>query len=204
MSGENKALTTFGASPALTLGAKRASALYGIIGATVFAALTYVGANIFIPLTPVPLTLQTLFVLLAGAVVGGRYGTLGQFMYVGLGSLGLPIFATHAGGLGILGGPTGGYLLSFLVVPFLISALINRKPSSVVWQACVFSAGTVVIFAMGVAHLTLFYTHNFIASLQVGVFPFIPGAIFKVAAAVSIYRSYAALANRRRERSIRG
>jgi biotin transport system substrate-specific component len=168
-----------------------------VLGALAFTALTYVGANIYIPLQPVPITLQTLFVLLAGAVIGGRYGALGQFLYVGLGALGLPLFAAHTSGFGVLFGPTGGYLLSFLFVPFFVAAFI-RKSSSVLWQAGVFSVGTAIIFAFGVAHLALFYTHNLTAALYVGLLPFLPGAVFKIVAAVSIYRSLSALVRRRR------
>ena len=171
--------------------------LYGAAGALLFAALTFVGANIVIPLPPVPITLQTLFVLLAGAVLGGRFGSMGQFVYLSAGTLGLPVFAGQFCGWGIVAGPTGGYLLSFIVTPFLVGALIKRS-SSIMWQAAVFSLGTLVIFAMGVAHLTWFYTHNFAAALSVGVLPFIPGAVFKIVAAVSIYRSITALKKYRR------
>jgi biotin transport system substrate-specific component len=171
--------------------------LYGAAGAVVFAALTFVGANIYIPLKPVPITLQTLFVLLAGAVIGGRYGALGQFLYVGLGALGLPFFAAQSSGWGVIVGPTGGYLLSFLLVPFFVGAFI-RKSSSIIWQTGVFSAGTLMIFALGVAHLTAFYTHDLAAAVYVGLLPFLPGAVLKVFAAVSIYRSVSALARSRR------
>lgn len=194
MFGENKTLTNgYETTLVMTKGSRRV--LCGFIGAAAFAGLTFVGANIYIPLMPVPITMQTLFVLLAGAIAGGRYGSLGQFAYVGLGAVGLPVFATHVGGLGILAGPTGGYLYSFIVTPLLISALIGRS-NSIAWQVSVFAAGTAVIFAFGVSHLVLFYTHDLATALRVGLLPFIPGAIFKIAAAVSIYRSYTALRRR--------
>jgi hypothetical protein len=72
-----------------------------LIGSVVFAGLTIVGANVYIPLMPVPVTLQTLFVLLAGAAIGGRYGTLSQILYVGMGAAGVPVFAGHLGGLSV-------------------------------------------------------------------------------------------------------
>ena len=194
MFGENKALTN-GYETTLIMARGSRRVLYGIIGAVVFAGLTFVGANITIPLMPVPITMQTLFVLLGGAVVGGRYGALGQFMYVGAGAMGLPVFASHLGGLGILAGPTGGYLYSFIITPLLISALLGRS-RSIAWQAAVFTAGTALIFVFGVAHLALFYTHDLTTALRVGFLPFVPGAIFKIAAAVSIYRSYTALRGR--------
>ncbi len=194
MFGDNRALTNnYENTVVVAQGSRRV--LYGVVGATFFAGLTFVGANIYIPLIPVPVTMQTLFVLLGGAVLRGRYGALGQIVYVGLGALGLPVFATHVGGLGILAGPTGGYLYAFLVAPLLVAALLGRS-WSIAWQASVFAAGTLVIFAFGVAHLTLFYTHDLAAALRVGALPFIPGEVFKIVAAVSIYRSYRALRRR--------
>lgn len=177
-----------------TAGRARSVALT-IAGAAALAALTWVGSNIYIPLSPVPVTLQTLFVLLAGSVAARRTGVLGQGLYVGAGALGLPVFAGGLAGLGILAGPTGGYLLSFLVAPWVVSRIIARK-SSLRVQVTAFSAGTAVIFLFGVTHLALFYTHDVVAALRVGLLPFVPGALFKIAAAVSIHRSYTALRER--------
>jgi biotin transport system substrate-specific component len=169
----------------------------GIVGAIVLATLTWVGANIYIPLVPVPVTLQTLFVLLAGSIVGSRYGVLSQFLYVGIGALGLPVFAGGLAGAGVIAGPTGGYLLSFLVAPVVVSRLIQRG-NSLAWQFATFTIGTMIIFVLGVSHLAAFYTHDIGNALRVGFLPFVPGAILKIVAAVSIYRSYSALARQRR------
>jgi biotin transport system substrate-specific component len=167
----------------------------GLAAAVAFALLTWVGANIYIPLVPVPVTLQTLFVLLAGSIAGARSGLLAQTLYVGGGALGLPLFAGGISGLAVLGGPTGGYLVSFLVAPIVVSRLIRRS-DSLAAQAGAFSIGTLVIFALGVSHLAAFYTHDLGTALRLGLVPFIPGAILKVVAAVSIHRSYHALARR--------
>jgi biotin transport system substrate-specific component len=158
-----------------------------------FAALTFAGANIVIPLQPVPITLQTLFVLLAG---DRGWGATSQTLYVGAGALGLPVFAGGLAGWGIIAGPTGGYLVGFAVAPLVVGALIHRRPSTL-WQGGVFVLGTAVIFALGLAHLALFYTHDLGGALAVGLFPFVPGAVLKVVAATSIYRSYGALRARR-------
>ena len=96
----------------------------------------------------------------------------------------------------MIGGPTAGYLLSFLFVPFLVGRLLPKFPS-IRWQVFVFSAATAVIFAFGLAYLALFYTHSLSAAVTVGLVPFLPGAAIKIAAATSIYRSFCALANRR-------
>jgi biotin transport system substrate-specific component len=183
---------------AATVSGSRALAR-GLIGSVVFAVLTIVGANVYIPLMPVPVTLQTLFVLLAGAAIGGRYGTLSQVLYVGMGAAGVPVFAGHLGGLSVFAGPTGGYLLSFLIVPYLVSRLMGRLPT-LRRQVFSFSVGTGLIFVMGVSHLAVVYTSDLSLALRLGMLPFIPGAIFKIFAATSITRSYQALRSRSRSR----
>lgn len=158
----------------------------------VFTGLTVLGANVMIPIEPVPITLQTLFVLLAGASIGRGWGSLSQALYLGLGVLGLPFFAGGASGAAVLAGPTGGYLVSFLVAPFVVGALLRRsqRPG---WQIASFVAGTIVIFTLGITHLTLFYTHDLGQAFAVGLVPFLPGAVFKIVAAYSIHRSSQAL-----------
>lgn len=164
----------------------------GMLGALLFAGLTFVGARIHIPLQPVPITLQTLFVVLGGAILGTRFGALGQGFYIGVGALGVPVFAESVAGFGVLAGPTGGYLLGFLVAPAFVGYSIRRH-SAFWWQFVVFFFGSLIILSLGVLHLTLFYTHDLLQSLRVGYLPFVPGDLLKILAAVSIYRSYRAL-----------
>lgn len=102
---------------------------------TLFAALTAIGARVAIPLpfTPVPVTLQVLFPLLAGLLLGSRRGALSQAEYVAAGLAGLPVFAKGGSGLAYLFGPTGGYLLGFIAAAFLVGELVamNRRKSAV-------------------------------------------------------------------------
>jgi biotin transport system substrate-specific component len=171
-------------------GTRRIAAGLGL--ALAFAGLTALGANIVIPIEPVPITMQTLFVLLAGASIGAGWGSLSQWIYVGLGVAGLPIFASGLSGAGVLAGPSGGYLISFLVTPWLVGTMLRRS-QRIGWQVFSFIAGQLLILLLGVAHLTLFYTHDFSRSLAVGVVPFLLGDAFKIFAAVSIHRSSQAL-----------
>jgi biotin transport system substrate-specific component len=164
----------------------------GIALACLFAGLTALGASIVIPLQPVPITMQTLFVLLAGASIGRGWGSLSQWLYVGLGVAGVPLFAGGAAGFAILGGPTGGYLVGFLVAPWVVGTLLRRS-DRIGWQALAFVAGKLVIVTLGVAHLALFHTHDWSQAIAVGALPFLPGGAFKVLAALSIHRSSSAL-----------
>src|SRR5712671_3994614 len=149
-------------------GVRRIAAGLGL--ALGFAALTAMGAHIVIPIEPVPITMQTLFVLLAGASIGAGWGSLSQWFYVMLGIAGLPMFAGGAAGAGVITGPTGGYVISFLVTPWLVGWMLRRS-SRAGWQVVSFTAGQILILTLGVAHLTLFYTHDLARSLAVGVVP---------------------------------
>jgi biotin transport system substrate-specific component len=164
----------------------------GIALSLLFAGLTVVGANIVIPIQPVPITLQTLFVLLAGASIGLGWGSLSQAIYLGLGVAGMPVFAGGAAGGAVFGGPTGGYLFSFLVAPLVVGWLLRRSMATS-WQVFAFIVGTAVIFLFGVTYLAVFITHDMGRALVVGLLPFLPGAVLKIVAAVSIHGSSQAL-----------
>ncbi|MDQ1330177.1 MAG: biotin transport system substrate-specific component, partial [Thermodesulfobacteriota bacterium] len=88
--------------------------------ASLLAALTAVGAYIAIPVGPVPIVLQSLFILLAGLLLGSTWGVAGVGIYLLAGAFGLPVFAGGAGGIGRFLGPTGGYLLGFLPAVYII------------------------------------------------------------------------------------
>lgn len=164
-----------------------------------FACLTAAGAEIRIPIQPVPITLQTLFVLLSGAIIGSRFGSLSQSIYVLLGMLGVPFLAGAAGGLAVLMGPTGGYLAGFVVAAFVVGRLISVR-DGFAWHLSVFSIGALVILTIGVLHLSLFYTHNLSLAIKLGFVPFLIGDSLKVFAAASIYGSFTALTARRHQR----
>lgn len=148
-----------------------------------FVVMTALGAHVRIPLpfSPVPITLQTFFVLLCGATLGRKFGTLAQGGYVGLGVLGIPLFQGYGAGLLHLAGPTGGYLIGFIAAPFIVGSLIKRN---VVFAM---SLGLSVIYVCGVSWLMLGYKFDFSNAVYLGFIPFIPGAVCKLIAASWIY-----------------
>ena len=99
------------------------------IGLFCFIILTALGAYVRIPLpfTPVPITLQTFFVLLSGAVLGRKWGSASQMGYLLLGIVGLPVFAGAGAGFAYLFGPTGGYIIGFIVASWLVGRIIHQK-----------------------------------------------------------------------------
>jgi len=123
---------------------------------SLFVALTAIGSFMTFPLYPVPITLQTFFTYLAGAILGSRLGALSQLVYVLLGCIGLPVFAGGKAGLGVLLGPTGGYLTGFIFSAFVIGGLCEAKQNpSFVWILTSMIIGTAVIYAVGAVQLSL-------------------------------------------------
>jgi biotin transport system substrate-specific component len=157
--------------------------------ASMLAALTAVGAYIAIPIGPVPIVLQNLFVYLTGLLLGSRWGLLGIAAYLLAGAVGLPVFAGGKGGIGHLIGPTGGYLLGFLPAVALIGMITERTGGKLLFALAALIAGTVVIYACGVTWLSIVTGMTFAKSLLVGMVPFLIGDAIKIAAALFIAKS---------------
>ena len=156
----------------------------GMTYAAMFGAMTAIGAYIIIPLPPVPITLQTFVMYLAASLLGGRLGALSQTVYILLGVIGLPVFAGGKAGLGVLIGPTGGYLMGFIIGAYIIGRMLeSRKHSGYVWIALSLIAATVVIYICGVAQLSVVAQLSLKKAITVGVLPFLIGDAIKIAAA---------------------
>jgi biotin transport system substrate-specific component len=161
--------------------------LRGMIYAAMLAALTAIGANLNIPLPLVPLTLQTLFVFLAGALLGATHGGLSQIIYILLGLIGLPVFSKGQSGLGVLLGPTGGYLFGFILAGFLIGILIDfKKNPEIIWMVFAMGIGLLVIYACGVTQLYYTSKRTFEEALIAGALRPLPGDIIKMLVAAII------------------
>ena len=160
-----------------------------VMGVTIFTTLTTLGAFVRIPLpfTPVPITLQTFFVLLGGAVLGSAAGSSSQSLYLILGAGSLPVFAGARGGLSHLAGPTGGYLIGFVVAAYLVGKMVERK-DSLMWLTLAMLAGTGVIYLLGGLRLGWFLRVGIKETLYLGVIPFLPGDILKLVSVVLVYK----------------
>ena len=156
-----------------------------------FALLTALGARLSIPLTPVPITMQTFFVLLGGLMLGSRLGASAQTLYVALGALGVPVFAGRALGFACLLGPTGGYLVGFVAAAWLVGQLargLDPKSPRAAWQVmAVLAAGTVAIYVPGVYWLARVTGMGFRSALVAGVLPFLPTDALKAVLAASVW-----------------
>ena len=172
-------LSHAGTLPAAVTG-RRAAAIVA------FALLTAVGAfaRIPLPFTPVPITLQTFFVLAAGIYLGGRDAAASQGLYVGLGAAGLPVFA-GGGGLEHLLGPTGGFLLSFPIAAWLVGASL-QPGGRLARSIAVLAAAMALVFALGATWLALVMGVGLGTAFTLAVLPFLPGAALKIAAAAAL------------------
>jgi biotin transport system substrate-specific component len=157
--------------------------------ASLFGALTAAGAYLFIPIGPVPIVLQNMFVFLAGVLLGSRWGLASVAIYLLAGLCGLPVFAGGTGGIGRILGPTGGFLLGYLPVVFLIGLVAEQRPGRMTWDVAAMLAGTVVLYACGVAWLKWVTAMPLGKALAAGMLPFLPGDALKIAAAALIARA---------------
>jgi len=140
------------------------------------ALLTAAGAKVAVPLpgTPVPATLQTLPVLLAGLLLGSRIGALSQVVYLTLGLAGLPVFALPGAGPAYLLGPTGGYLLGFVAAAWITGALAPPSPGrGLLRRFAAVIVGIAAIHAAGVLWLALLFAPDTFDAFRVGSLPFI-------------------------------
>lgn len=158
-----------------------------ILGGSLFTALMAQVA-ILLPFTPVPITGQTLAVLLIGATLGARRGALSMATYLAEGLAGLPVFAGGTAGIGRLLGPTGGYLVGFVVAAYVVGWLAergwDRRP---VTTAVAMVIGNGVIYVFGLPWLARFVGPAHV--LPMGLFPFIPGDFLKVLLAAALLPS---------------
>ena len=154
------------------------------------ALLTAGAAQLAIPLQPVPITMQTLAVLLVGSSLGATRGAASMLLYLVLGAVGLPVYSDGTSGFGVLFGSTGGYILGFVFAAALTGWLAQRNWDKKFLGAAVsFLAGTVVIFAFGLVGLGITLGGTLEQTLAWGLYPFIIGGIVKAAIAAAVIPS---------------
>lgn len=166
-----------------------AQQLRNMVYAALMAALTAAGAYIAIPIGPVPIVLQNLFIMLAGLLLGGRWGLISVAVYLVAGAIGLPVFAGGTGGIGKFIGPTGGYLVSYLVAVFLIGTISEKGKGRISVDIGAMILGTLVVYAIGVTWLKVVTGMDFTKAVTVGMLPFLIGDGLKIAAAIPIARA---------------
>jgi biotin transport system substrate-specific component len=157
-----------------------------------FAALTAAGTFIALPLpfSPVPVTLQNLFAVLAGLCLGPFLGSLSTALYLAAGALGAPVFAGASGGIARLLGPTGGYLLGYLFAAF-VAGLVAGQPRtdkrSPLWRLILAAAlALLVVYVPGMLRLKQLMGFGWAQAFMGGLLPFLPGDAAKAVVAALI------------------
>lgn len=157
-----------------------------MIVTALFAAIIGIMAQLTIPLPLVPITGQTLAIGLAATILGAKYGTLTVLVYLGLGAVGIPVFAQMSGGLGSLFGPTGGYLFGFLPTAFIIGFYLEKTSYTLLQAVIANILGMFVALTFGTVWLMIVANLSWKAAFMGGFLPFLVVGIIKAVLAAWI------------------
>ena len=152
----------------------------------VMAALICIAGPLVIPAGPIPLSLASFTIYLAGSILGKKWGTVAAGLYLLIGMIGVPVFSGFSGGFQKLAGVTGGYLIGYLPCAFL-SGLGSEKAEEgkATWMMpLLMAAGTAVLYGIGTAWFMIQTGNALGAALSLCVIPFLPGDAVKIVAAV--------------------
>lgn len=157
-----------------------------VVGASLFVALCARITIPLLPLTPVPLTVQNLGVLLVGLLLGSRRGFAALALYLVEGAIGLPVFnPTGPGGLAQLLGPTGGFLMVYPFVAFLAGYFFDRGAKTFIRAAIAGFLAEILLFAGGLTWLYVF-THSLAKAAYLGLYWFLAAEVIKAMFAAAI------------------
>ncbi len=156
---------------------------------SVFVAFISIGAFIAIPIGPVPIVLQNMFVLLAALLLGPVWGLACIGVYLLIGLAGLPVFSQGGSGLGKLLGPTGGYLLGYIPCVAATAALSRVFDKKLPTDIFAMVVGSLIVYAAGVPWLKVATGMSFEKALALGMFPFIIGDLIKIVAAAFLAKA---------------
>ena len=149
-------------------------------------AIIAVLAQITIPLPMIPITGQTLAVGLVATILGKKYGTYSVILYVCLGAIGIPVFQAFTGGLGIVFGPTGGYIIGFIPCALVVGYYLHWTTFTIPNAIIANLLGMIVTLAFGATWLKILNDLTWSAAITGGVLPFIPVGIIKAVLAAVI------------------
>lgn len=143
-----------------------------------------------VPMSPVPLSLATFVIYLAGMLLGAKQGLLCVLIYLLLGMAGLPVFSGFSGGIGILFGPTGGYLIGYLPCTLIVGWLVGMKPRQKRFfgKIAAMGLGTVACYAFGTVwfFVVMSGTYTVWQALLVCVVPYLVFDFVKILAAAAV------------------
>lgn len=145
-----------------------------------FAALSGVLSQIAVPIGPVPITLTHISVFISAGLLGVEYGTISQVLFVLMGAAGLPVFARFSGGMGVLLGPTGGFIIGYVLCAMVMGLLIQRFGSSRIALVCAMMAGLLCSYFAGTLWYMFIMEATLVSALMTCVVPFLIGDLVKI------------------------
>lgn len=150
-----------------------------------FSFLTFLGSlvKIYLPYTPVPVTLQTFFLFVSVYYLNPKEIGISQSIYILAGLIGLPVFAVGLTGMIALIGPTAGYLLGFIIAGIIMAVLKERTKITFLKIFFIFFLGIMIVYLFGIAHLCFIYKTNIITAIKIGIIPFLAGDMIKISIA---------------------
>ena len=160
-----------------------------VVLASLMAAMTAVGAYIYVPIGPVPIILSTLFAILSGLLLGSRWGSASMALYLLVGAIGLPVFAGGKGGFAHFLGPTGGYLFGYLVASWITGFISERSQGRMILDIFAVITGSLTLYALGVPWLKMVTQMSWTKALMVGVLHFLIGDAIKASVVLGLARA---------------
>lgn len=151
---------------------------------SLFAAMTAVLSQIslILPFTPVPVNLAMLSVFMSGAMVGSKGGAVSQIVYVILGAIGIPVFAKLSAGVGIILGPTGGYIIGYIASAYITGYIIEKTGKGFISYIFAMAIGLIACYLLGTIWFMIITGTMIYKALTLCVIPFIPGDMLKILA----------------------
>jgi biotin transport system substrate-specific component len=156
--------------------------------AALFTAFIIAGSQLSIPvpLSPVPIGLASMFVLLAGLILGPAWGPVSVCIYLLVGMIGFPVFSKGGSGIVHLFGPTGGYLIAYLPACWIAGQFARISRNSIFFNGIGLALGTIIIYAGGIPWLKVRTGMDWSKSIVAGLLPFIAGDVIKIIVALAL------------------
>ena len=159
---------------------KNKTKVYQLTTCALMAALMCVFGPNSVPIGPVPVSLTNLVIYLAVYLLGTKGSTISYIVYLFLGMIGLPVFSGYEGGIGKLAGPTGGYLIGFILMAIICGIFMEKSHANVVITSLGMVLGTIVAYLFGTIWFIYQLEYTWSQALAVCVFPFIPFDLAKI------------------------
>ncbi|WP_243298272.1 biotin transporter BioY [Bacillus litorisediminis] len=158
---------------------ERNNKLRMLLYCALFAAITGILAQITIPLPLIPITGQTLAVGLTATILGSRYGAIAMIVYAAIGAVGVPVFTQASAGFHVLVGPTGGFIIGFIVTAYVTGLILEKTKFTISMAMIANLAGMIITLALGGIQYKFVADVSWTAAMSVAVTPFILGGIVK-------------------------